>query len=172
MKIWRWIFLNKLRTKVIYIQNMTICEWKTGKKFLRQRSQITQKEHLVHRHGAADTGAVSPLFMRNVRQDAKNWCKSALIWNIHQVGLKAIAQVKDMANINRSLCNNAQAFALTNWSSISIHQETTVVRARFDKLPGEYHISNFLTVETDVLVHLSISHKAPIMITRRPFIAA
>ena len=100
--------------KVIYIQNMDICELKTGKNFLWQRSQITQKEHLGHRHGAEHAVAVLPLFMRKLRQDSKNWCKNALIWNIHQAGLQAIAQVKDMANINCSRCDKPHAFASTN----------------------------------------------------------
>ncbi|MCK0527691.1 hypothetical protein [Anaerobiospirillum sp. NML120449] len=65
--------------KVIYIQNMAICELKTGKNFLWQRSQITQKEHFGHRHGAEHTVAVLLLFMRKLRQAAKNWCKNALI---------------------------------------------------------------------------------------------
>lgn len=136
-----WTFLNKLRMKVIYIQNMAIWELKTGKIFLWQRSQITQKEHLGHRHGAEHTVAVLPLFMRKLRQAAKNWCKNALIWNIHQVGLQAIAQVKDMANINCSWCNKPHAFASTNWTRTFTQQAINVRRVRFGKLSGKHQIS-------------------------------
>ena len=69
--------------KVIYIQKMAICELKTGKIFLWQRSQITQKEHLGHRHGAEHTVYVMLLFMRKLSFTTKKWCKNALIWNIH-----------------------------------------------------------------------------------------
>lgn len=141
MVMWCWTFLNKLRMKVIYIQNMDICELKTGKNFLWQRSQITQKEHLGHRHGAEHAVAVLPLFMRKLRQAAKNWCKNALIWNIYQAGLQAIAQVKDMANINCSWCNKPHAFAPTNWTSTFTQQTINVRRTRLGKLSANTRLA-------------------------------